>query len=82
MTDEARNRQVGGDHYRSLDPQPWDVFENWLGHEGFVGYLIGTTFKYLVRYKDKGGVEDLKKAQHVLSKLIEVEEAACPPISK
>lgn len=33
--------------------------------------------QYLSRYRDKGGVEDLKKAAHYLQLLIEVEEAAC-----
>jgi hypothetical protein len=28
--------------------------------------------KYISRWKNKNGVEDLKKAQHYLSKLIEV----------
>jgi len=29
--------------------------------------------KYVVRYRSKGGVEDLKKARHYLDKLIEIE---------
>ena len=28
--------------------------------------------KYISRWKDKGGVDDLRKAQHYLAKLIEV----------
>ena len=74
----SRWTQVGGDHYQRLSPQPWDVFENWFGHEGFVGFLLGTIIKYLIRYKHKGGVEDLKKAQHVLLKLIETESTGGP----
>ena len=39
----------------------------------FLGYLRGNVIKYISRYKDKGGVEDLRKAQHYLTKLIEEE---------
>ena len=35
-------------------------------------YLQGNIAKYLWRYKYKNGVEDLKKAQWYLNKLIEV----------
>jgi hypothetical protein len=60
------NTQIGGSHYQ-LKIQPWDyIIENNLG------YLEGNIIKYITRYKAKGGVEDLKKAQHYLSKLIEV----------
>ena len=36
------------------------------------GYLQGNILKYIWRYDYKGGLEDLKKAQWYLNKLIEV----------
>tara|TARA_E500000318_G_C3369544_1_gene137935 strand:- start:35 stop:328 length:294 start_codon:yes stop_codon:yes gene_type:complete len=39
---------------------------------GFEYYLQGNIIKYLWRYRYKHGVEDLKKAQWYLSKLIEL----------
>lgn len=63
--------QVGGDHYTSLPIQPWEYLQSNLGPEGFEAYLAGNVIKYLSRYKRKNGVEDLKKAQHYLAKLIE-----------
>ena len=39
---------------------------------GFDYYLQGNIVKYLWRYRYKNGVEDLKKAQWYLNKLIEV----------
>ena len=39
-----------------------------------LGYLEGNIVKYVSRWKDKGGVDDLKKAQHYLTKLIETQE--------
>jgi hypothetical protein len=38
---------------------------------GFEYYLQGNIIKYLWRYRYKNGVEDLKKAQWYLTKLIE-----------
>lgn len=45
----------------------------WMTDQEFAGFLRGNAIKYLARYKDKGGVEDLRKARHYLDKLIELE---------
>jgi hypothetical protein len=42
--------------------------------EGFEYYLQGNIIKYLWRYRYKNGVEDLKKAQWYLNKLINIKE--------
>ena len=44
-----------------------------MSAEAFAGYLQGNCIKYLSRYRDKNGIEDLLKCQHYLAKLIEVE---------
>jgi hypothetical protein len=65
----ANDIQVGGDHYKSRKIQVWDfVVENGLG------FLEGNVVKYVSRFRQKGGVDDLRKAEHYLKKLIEVEE--------
>ena len=64
-TQDANAVQIGGDHYRT-EIQPWDfIVANDLG------YLEGNIIKYVSRYKKKGGMADLLKAQHYLQKLIE-----------
>ena len=60
-------KQVGGDHYSKKEIQPWDFI---LANN--MGYLEGNIIKYISRWKDKGGIADLYKAQHYLEKLIEV----------
>lgn len=74
-TEEARDRQVGGDHYLSLDLQPWDALSAWLTSEQFSGFLLGNAVKYLARFNaeapGKGGVADLEKAAHYLQRLIQ-----------
>lgn len=42
--------------------------------DGFEYYLQGNIIKYLWRYRYKNGIEDLKKAQWYLNKLIETTE--------
>ena len=44
---------------------------------GYVeGFCIGNALKYLSRYRFKGGVEDLKKAEWYLNRIIKVMESA------
>lgn len=63
----ANKEQFGGDHYKVLTIQPWDyIIQNNLG------FLEGNVIKYVTRWKDKEGVQDLQKARHFLDKLIEV----------
>lgn len=38
------------------------------------GFYIGNVIKYTSRYKSKGGLQDLEKAEFNLKKLIELEE--------
>lgn len=61
--------QIGGTHYTSKTIQPWDAMQSWMTREQFIGYLHGNAIKYVARYQDKGGVEDLYKAIHHLQKL-------------
>jgi hypothetical protein len=70
---EASSHQIGGDHYASKAVQPWDAMSAWMSHEAFAGFLQGNCVKYLARYRDKNGLQDLDKCQHYLNKLIEVE---------
>lgn len=62
MTD-ANSRQPGGDHYRKRDYQHWDFICDTGAH-----YLLGCATKYVARWRDKNGKEDLEKAIHYLEK--------------
>jgi hypothetical protein len=64
----ADEKQVGGDHYKAKSIQPWEVIER-----NNMGFFDGNALKYIMRYKEKGGVEDLKKAIHYIEKLIEMD---------
>lgn len=51
-----------------------DAIEASMTYENFIGYLRGNIIKYNWRYKNKNGVEDLRKAEWYLKKLIEKTE--------
>ena len=72
--EETNSYQVGGDHYKKMPVQPWEAMESCMSVEEFVGYLRGNVVKYVMRCSSKGGIQDLKKSQHYLTKLIEILE--------
>ena len=64
----ANNFQVGGDLYSKNAIQPWDYI---VANE--LGYLEGNIVKYITRWRDKGGIQDIDKVIHYAQKLKEVE---------
>ena len=66
--EKALDTQIGGNHYKNLKIQPIEyIMANNLN------YCQGNAIKYLTRYKDKNGLEDLKKAKHYIDILIQLE---------
>ena len=65
MTRDPKETQVGGNHYKNMAIQPIEyIMQNNLG------YCEANIVKYVSRWKDKNGVEDLKKARHYIDILI------------
>lgn len=62
------SHQVGGDHYTKLAIQPMQY-----SMANGLNALQHTIIKYVTRYKDKGGIEDLRKAAHCVEMLIQHE---------
>jgi hypothetical protein len=62
-------KQVGGDHYKKMPIQPLEFIA-----KNNLSFFQGNVIKYIIRYKDKNGVEDLKKALHYIEMMIEMEE--------
>ena len=65
---KASEIQVGGGHYKKFKIQPTEFI-----HKNQVGFIEGNIIKYVLRHKDKNGIEDLKKAKHYIDLLIEYE---------
>lgn len=62
----VRDRQVGGSHYTDMKIQPIEYI---LAND--IPWAEGTAIKYISRWRNKGGIEDLRKAIHILEMLIE-----------
>lgn len=60
--------QVGGTHYSDKKIQPIEYIT-----ANNLGYHVGNIIKYITRYKDKNGLEDLKKCKWYLEDLIKTE---------
>jgi hypothetical protein len=60
--------QIGGDHYSKMNIQPIDFIT-----QNNLSFIQGNIIKYICRYKDKNGLQDLKKAQHYMNMLLEIE---------
>jgi hypothetical protein len=64
----AKDIQVGGSHYADKAIQPIDyIMQNNLN------FCEGSIVKYITRWREKGGVEDLRKVKHYCDFLIEAE---------
>lgn len=64
-------KQEGGNHYKNLKIQPIEYI-----HANNIPFTEGSIIKYVSRWREKGGIQDLKKAMHFLELLIELEKKA------
>jgi hypothetical protein len=55
-------------HYTQGDIECIDAIRAALGRDGFVAYCRGNAMKYSWRYRHKGGVEDLHKAEWYINR--------------
>ena len=74
MTENPLNTQIAGDHYKQLAIQPVEYI-----HANQIPFMEGSAIKYLTRWRNKGGIDDLCKAKHFIELLIELETRSTPP---
>jgi len=68
----ARDKQIGGDHYKRMAIQPSDyIVKNKLG------WYEGNIVKYITRHSIKGGRQDIEKVIHYAELLLEEEYPKC-----
>ena len=65
----ALETQVGGNHYKDLKIQPIEFI-----HANNIPFCEANAIKYLCRWRNKNGIDDLKKARHYIDLLIQLEE--------
>ena len=57
--------QEGGTHYKDMKIQPAEFI-----HANNIGYFEGNVIKYVSRWRNKNGIEDLKKAP--ISEIVDI----------
>ena len=60
--------QVGGTHYKDLKIQPIEFI-----HANNIPFCEANAIKYLCRWRQKNGRQDLEKARHYIDLLIKLE---------
>lgn len=65
----ALDVQVGGGHYKGKKIQPIEYI-----HANNLNYSEGAIVKYITRWREKNGFEDLEKIKHYVDLLIEMEK--------
>lgn len=60
--------QVGGNHYKDLKIQPIEFI-----HANNIPFCEANAIKYLCRWRNKNGRQDLEKARHYIDLLIQME---------
>lgn len=63
---------VNPSHYTKGNIECIAYITETLGTDGTISFCQGNVTKYLHRWKDKNGVQDLEKAQWYLNKMIEI----------
>jgi hypothetical protein len=64
----AKDYQIGGSHYKEKGIQPIEYIMS-----NDMDFCEGCVVKYVSRWRDKGGIDDLLKARHYIDFLIERE---------
>ena len=64
----ALDNQVGGSHYKNLKIQPIEYI-----YANNMPFIEASILKYISRWRNKNGIQDLMKAKHFIELLIELE---------
>jgi len=61
VLDEAfpQDKQIGGSHYKKFKIQPYEFIS-----KNDLSFFQGNVIKYVCRYKNKAGIQDLEKIKH------------------
>ena len=64
---KAIEKQIGGDHYSKYLIQPIEFIT-----KNNIPFIEGCIIKYIIRWRDKNGIEDLDKCIHYIELLKEM----------
>jgi len=64
------SKQIGGNHYQKYEIEPIEFITR-----NNIPFIEGNVIKYLVRWRDKGGIQDIDKCIHYLEMLKDLKNA-------
>ena len=64
---DSKEKQVGGSHYKLYVIQPIEFIT-----KNNIPFIEGNVIKYVLRWRDKNGIQDLDKAIHYLELLKDI----------
>lgn len=74
MEVKADDIQEGGNHYKLMGVQPWDIYDTWPAEQR-IGAYRANCVKYVMRLEHKDSrVLNARKLKHYAQKLVEVAE--------
>lgn len=74
MEVKANDIQEGGDHYKQMAVEPWDIYDSWPAEQR-IGAYRANCVKYTMRLEAKDSrVLNARKLAHYAQKLVEVTE--------
>lgn len=68
IQESALDVQMGGNHYKQFKIQPIEFIA-----ANKLDFFQGNIVKYICRFRDKNGKQDLEKIKHYIDLLIELE---------
>ena len=70
-TKEVETSPINPAHYKDTPIECIEAIKAAMTEQQYLGFLRGNVIKYLWRYENKGGKQDLEKAEWYLKRLIE-----------
>ena len=70
-----QDKQIGGSHYKNMNIQPYEFIS-----KNNLSFFQGCVVKYVCRYLNKSGIEDLEKIIHYCQ--LEIKEMKDGPKKK
>lgn len=67
MENKAKDTQIGGNHYMKYVIEPVEFIT-----KNNIPFIEGNVIKYVLRWRDKNGIQDLDKAIHYLQLLKDI----------
>ena len=67
-------------HYKECSLECIDIMSVIFGNDNLAVYCMMNAYKYMHRYKNKNGLQGLKKAEWYLNKVKEIEQSENPAI--